>query len=439
MGEDRIRGEMSQSKVKGLRCISCSMLYNPSEVEYTCPTCGQRRGTLEVLYDYDEVKRGFTKDSLRQTRDYSIWRYLPLLPVEDERYIQPLRVGYSPLYRFDHLAREYGVGELYIKDDGGNPTASYKDRASAIVVIKAQEKNKRVVACASTGNAASSLAGLSANTDLQTVIFVPKSAPEAKLAQLLIYGAKVLAVDSSYDQAYDLCLEAAARYGWYNRSAAINPYLVEGKKTGALEIAEQLGWEVPDRVIVPVGDGSVISGVCKGFQELLRLGFIERMPQIIGVQAEGAGPIKRAFEQFNGGKVIIEDREAHTVADSISVGKPRDIVKAVKYVSAAQGAFISVSDDQILSALGELARKTGVFAEPAAAAAYAGFLSSAEQGGLDKGDRVVVLITGNGLKDVPAARRVVGEPYFIEPELSDVEQIVNGWNIESPSPLMGEG
>ncbi|MFQ6090615.1 MAG: threonine synthase, partial [Candidatus Bipolaricaulia bacterium] len=294
-------------KIAALRCISCSALYSPEEVEYTCPKCGPRRGTLEVLYDYEEIAKGFTRESLKDDENHTIWRYLPLLPIKGERYIQPLKIGWMPLYRFADLAQEYGVKELYIKDDGGNPTASYKDRASAMAVIKAQEKDKKVITCASTGNAASSLAGLSANTDLTTIIFVPRSAPEAKIAQLLVYGAKVLAVNGSYDEAYDLCAEAAGRYDWYNRSAAVNPYLVEGKKTGALEIAEQLEWQIPDKVIVPVGDGSVISGIYKGFYDLLQLGFIERIPRIIGVQAEGAGPVKRAFERFDGSEVIIED------------------------------------------------------------------------------------------------------------------------------------
>jgi len=407
-----------------LRCISCGAVYSPDEVEYTCPECGPRRGTLEVLYDYDRVRRELSREGLREDRNYAIWRYLPLLPIADPGYIQPLKIGWTPLYRFDNLANKYGVRELYIKDDGCNPTASYKDRASAVVVVKAQEKGKKVVTCASTGNAASSLAGLAANTDLTTIIFVPGSAPEAKLAQLLIYGAKVFAVEGSYDEAYDLCLEAAERYGWYNRSAAINPYLVEGKKTGALEIAEQLDWRAPDKVFVPVGDGSVISGVCKGFFELHQLGFIERIPQVIGVQAAGANAVQRAFERFDGQDVIIEDGTAETVADSIAVGKPRDVVKAVKYVRRSGGFFVAVSDEQILRAMAELARSTGVFAEPAAAAAYAGFLSLAEKGQLNKNDRVVVLITGNGLKDIAAARRAVGKPYPIKADIAEVERLV---------------
>ncbi len=418
-------------KVVALRCITCGSSYSPEELDYTCPRCGPRRGTLEVLYDYSKIRRGFTRESLKKrSQNYTIWRYLPILPVEEEgqRYIQPLRVGWTPLYRFEQLARKYGVRELYLKDDGVNPTASYKDRASALVVIKAQEKNKKIITCASTGNAASSLAGFAANTALTTIIFVPKSAPAAKLAQLLIYGAKVLAVEGSYDQAYDLCLEAAERYGWYNRSAAINPYLVEGKKTGALEIAEQLDWEVPDLVLVPVGDGSVISGIYKGFHDLLELGFIAGIPKIIGVQAEGASPIKRAFERYDGNEVIIEDQEAKTLADSIAVGKPRDIVKAVKYVSAAKGSFISVSDQEILRAIGELARRTGIFAEPAAAAAYAGFRALAEQGRLSKSDRVVIMITGSGLKDIAAAREAaeVKEPYTIGASLDEVERALKG-------------
>jgi threonine synthase len=413
-------------KVAALRCITCGSVYGPEELDYTCPRCGPRRGTLEVLYDYSKIRRGFTREALKKSRNYTMWRYLPLLPVEDERYIQPLRVGWTPLYRFDGLAREYGVRELYIKDDGLNPTASYKDRASAIVVIKAQEKGKKVITCASTGNAASSLAGFAASTPLSTIIFVPKAAPEAKLTQLLIYGAKVLAVEGSYDQAYDLCLEAAERYGWYNRSAAINPYLVEGKKTGALEVAEQLGWEIPDLVFVPVGDGSVISGIYKGFHDLLELGFIEAIPRIVGVQAQGADPIKRAFERYNGDEVAIEDQAADTIADSIAVGKPRDIVKAVKYIHAAKGSFISVSDQQILEAIAELARRTGIFAEPAAAAAYAGFRLLAEQGRLSRSERVVVMITGSGLKDIASARKAAQAeaegPYTIGASLEELER-----------------
>jgi threonine synthase len=406
--------------VVALRCISCGTEYGPKVVEYVCPNCGPRRGTLEVIYDYKNLKKRLSRSVFEKERERTLWRYLPLLPIRDRRFIQPLRVGWTPLYPFPKLASEYGLEALYIKDDGQNPTASYKDRASAVVVIKAQEKEKAVVTCASTGNAASSLAGFAAATDLKTIIFVPQTAPEAKVAQLLIYGAKVFLVKGSYDTAYDLASEAAEAFGWYNRSAAVNPYLVEGKKTGALELAEQLDWDVPDAVFVSVGDGSVISGICKGFEELQRLELIERVPAVIGVQAEGASPIADAFERYDGATVEIEDIEARTLADSICVGKPRDIVKAVTYVAQNGGRFMRVSDEEILQAMDTLATRTGVFAEPAGAAPFAGLVKLVKVGALS-GKRVAVMVTGSGLKDILSARKAVGEPIEIEPTLAAVK------------------
>jgi len=404
-----------------LRCITCRTEFPPDELEYTCPTCGPRRGTLEVLYDYDRLRESIDRDTFARSGRPSMWRYLPLLPVEEERFIQPLRVGWTPTYTFDGLAADLGLSRLYVKDDGLNPTASYKDRASSIVVIKAQEKGRPVVTCASTGNAASSLAGFAAATDLRAVIFVPKRAPEAKVAQLLIYGAKVFLVDGSYDVAYDLASEAADAFGWYNRSAAINPYLVEGKKTGALEIAEQLRWNPPDVVLVGVGDGSVISGLCKGFDELSQLGLIDHVPRVIGVQAEGASPVAAAFDRSDAATVEISDVEADTIADSICVGTPRDVVKAVTYVRQNGGAFVTVSDREILAAIGELARRTGVFAEPAGAASFAGLRKLASAGTLD-GASAAIVVSGSGLKDAASARKAVGEAIPIAPLLKEIER-----------------
>jgi threonine synthase len=409
--------------VVALRCISCRSEYEPEVLEYVCPNCGARRGTLEVLYDYPNLRERLTRSYFEKEREPTMWRYLPLLPIQDRRFIQPLRVGWTPLYPFPKLASEHGLKALYIKDDGQNPTASYKDRASAVVVIKAQEKGKAVVTCASTGNAASSLAGFAAATALETIIFVPQTAPEAKVAQLLIYGAKVFLVKGSYDTTYDLASEAAEAFGWYNRSAAVNPYLVEGKKTGALELAEQLDWDVPDTVFVSVGDGSVISGICKGFQELHCLKLIERVPMVIGVQAEGASPIAEASEHYDGTTVEIKDIEARTLADSICVGKPRDIVKAVTYVARNGGRFVRVSDEEILQAMVALATKTGVFAEPAGAAPFAGLVKLVKAGAL-AGKRVAVIVTGSGLKDILSARKAVGEPIGIEPTLAAVKRHV---------------
>ncbi len=408
-------------EIAKLRCVSCGREFSPDEIDYTCPDCGPRRGTLEVLYDYDALRAELTREHFARETDYSMWRYLPLLPIQNRRFIQPLHVGWTPVYRFPEYARALGLSALYIKDDGRNPTASYKDRASSVVVIKAQEKRRPVVTCASTGNAASSLSGFAAATDLETVIFVPRTAPEAKVAQLLIYGAKVFLVRGSYDVAYDLAAQAAEEFGWYNRSAAVNPYLVEGKKTGALELAEQLGWDPPDFVFVGVGDGSVISGICKGFEELRTLGLIAKVPRVIGVQAAGAAPIAKAFDRYDGSEVRIEDIEAETVADSICVGKPRDIVKAVTYVARNGGKFITVTDAEIVDAIATLARRTGVFAEPAGATPFAGLRKLAASGEI-AGKSAAVMVTGNGLKDVAAARRAVGAPIEIDPDLRAVKE-----------------
>ena len=410
------------NNVTGLRCVSCGKDYGPSELDYTCPDCGTRRGTLEVLYDYDSAGKEF-REKVKSGTVVDITRYSPLLPVENLDNLPPLRVGGTPLYGFHGLTDE--LDKIWIKDDSGNPTASYKDRATVMAIAAARQRGIGTMTCASTGNAASSLAGLAAASRMETVIFVPAAAPEAKIAQLLVYGANVFAVEGSYDQAYDLCLEAADKYGWYNRSAAIHPYLVEGKKTGALEMADQLDWDLPDTVFVSVGDGSIISGICKGFRELVEIGLIDEAPQVIGVQAEGADTIASAFDSYDGGEVTIEDRTASTIADSISVGKPRDIVKAVKYTYENGGRFLTVSDEEITSGLVELARKRGVFAEPAAATAYAGLKKALRRGDLADSDEVGVFITGSGLKDVSAAQKGVKGPMKVSPDLAEVDDALD--------------
>ncbi|MDP2952137.1 MAG: threonine synthase, partial [Chloroflexota bacterium] len=304
--------------VLGLKCVLCGEEYATHEVLYVCPKHGYE-GILDVQYDYQLIAKRLTKEGLAQNRDYSIWRYKPLLPVEAESPTPSLQVGWTPLYRAKRWGEKLGLPHLYLKDDGRNPTASLKDRASAIGVVKAQELGKRIITCASTGNAASSLAGLAASVEMRTVIFVPESAPKAKVAQLLIFGAQVIMVKGTYDEAFNLCLEASDEFGWYSRNTSYNPYLSEGKKTAALEICEQLSWRVPDRVFVSVGDGCIIGGLHKGFKDLLTLGFIERLPKLVGVQAEGAAPLVRAWETGEFQPVV-----PHTIADSISVGVPRD-------------------------------------------------------------------------------------------------------------------
>ncbi len=397
-----------------LKCVLCGASYAPGEVEYTCPVCGLD-GTLDVLYDYEEAARTMTKESLAG-RERSLWRYEEILPVVDKGSIPHLAVGWTPLYECPAVAEEYGVREFRVKDDGRNPTGSLKDRASAVGVARALDIGQRTVACASTGNAASSLSGFAAVGGIRSFIFVPEKAPVAKVTQLLVYGATVVLVKGDYADAFNLATAAINKYGWYNRNCAINPYLVEGKKTCALEIAEQTGWDLPDRVFISVGDGCCIGGLYKGFADLLRMGLISRMPKIVGVQARGAKPI---YEAFKSKAERVAFGPADTVADSISVGAPRNWAKALRAVRESEGDMVTVSDEEILSAIPELARKTGVFGEPAGAAAFAGFRKMAGEGLLGRGERVAVVVTGNGLKDIENARKSVGVPMLVEPTIED--------------------
>lgn len=407
------------SYVKKLKCLLCGSEYNPDEVTYTCPKCGND-GILEVIYDYEEIKKHFSKESLQSNKDYSMWRYLPLLPVNDPSKIGPLKVGWTPLYEAKRIREDLGIPYLWIKDDGRNPTASLKDRASAIAVVKAQELGKKVVTCASTGNAASSLAGASASVGLKNYIFVPRTAPKAKIAQLLVFGATVLAVKGSYDEAFDLSIKATEKFGWYNRNTAFNPYMVEGKKTVALEIIEQMNFEVPDYVFVSVGDGCIISGVAKGYKDMLSLGFIDKIPKLVAVQAEGCKPIVDAVNGDGSVKFVKPD----TIADSIAVGIPRNRVMAVRDVKESGGFGVAVSDEEILSAIKYLGSTQGIFAEPAGATGFAGMLKALKEGKISKNDKIVVIVTGNGLKDVESAQKAGGTPIEIEPRIEDVERVL---------------
>lgn len=406
------------SHVTGLRCVLCGKVYAPDEVEYVCPDHGNE-GILDVLYDYDAIRIG--RGDLGT--DWSMWRYRPLLPIEADAAVPPLKVGWTPMYEIQAM----GLARLWVKDGGREPTASFKDRASAIAIVKAREKGAEVVTTASTGNAAAALSGLSASVGQQNVIFVPRSAPEAKIAQLLVFGSTVFTVQGSYDDAFELCLQVADEYGWYNRNTAYNPYMSEGKKTAAYEIAEQLGWEVPSVVLVSVGDGCIIGGLHKGFKDLLALGWIDRMPRLIGVQAAGSNYMAEAWE--SGEDVLTKPPiDAQTVADSISAGLPRDRVKAMAAVVETDGAYVTVDDEEILSAIPAMARASGVFGEPAGAAAFAGLLKAKELGLLTGDDTVVVLNTGSGLKDVASAVRAASSagsaPYEIPPTLEAVRAVM---------------
>ncbi len=399
--------------VLGLRCIHCGKELPAKPGIYTCPSCGSKEGILDVEYDYKAINQISSRVQVENSRDSSMFRYLPFLPIRPDTPRPNLRIGGSPLYKPSLLGKSLGMNHLYVKDDGQNPTASLKDRASALAVIKAFEEKASTIACSSTGNAASSLAGNAAAMGFNTYIFVPERAPQGKISQLLIFGAKVISVQGSYEDAFRLSAEAIERWGWYNRNAAINPYLVEGKKTVALEIAEQLRWKIPDWVVLSVGDGCTLAGVWKGFKDLYRAGWTDRLPKLVGVQSTGCSPLVDAF---------LEDRpwrpaEENTIADSIAVGVPRNPEKALRAVHESGGTMVAVSDGEILEAMRLLGRTSGIFGEPAGVTGMAGLKRLIEKGKIQSHEKLVVIVTGNGLKDVKNAIAATGEPLKVKPSL----------------------
>ena len=404
------------NNVAGFKCLECMRTFRVDEIKYVCPACG---GNLDVLYDYERIAAQISKAALATDRNLTIWRYRPLLPMEDTSPVPPLSVGWTPLYDVPRLTDEFGVRQVLVKDDGRNPTASFKDRPSALAVVKAQEAGATVATTASSGNAGAALAGMCASVGLKSVIFVPATTPAAKVAQLQIYGATVVLIEGSYEQACELCLAASEQFGWYQRTTGYNAFTAEGKKTAALEIAEQLNWQVPDRVIVGVGDGNIIGGLWKGFCDLQQLGWIDRIPKLTGVQAGGAAPLVGAIN----GDGVIRPGIGQTIADGINVGDPRDATRAMRAMRETSGGAVAVSDEEIIAAIPRLARTTGVFAEPGAAAAFAGFVKLREQGVIQSEESVVLVITGSGLKDINTARRSVGEPLRIQPDVAELNKL----------------
>lgn len=404
-----------RDKVQGFRCLQCAAEAAPAKVKYVCPRCG---GNLQVLYDYKSIRKRISRKSLAADPERSIWRYLELLPLQDRRGAAPVDVGWTPLYHARRLGAKLGLKHLYLKDDGRNPSASFKDRASAVVVARAIENNEKVVAGASTGNAAASLACMMAGGPRPPVIFVPRTAPEAKVAQLLVYGATVLSVDGTYDEAFDLCAKACEEFGWYNRNTGYNPFTREGKKTCAYELCEQLNWQVPDFVFVSVGDGNIISGLWKGFTDFHALGLIPTLPRLVAVQATGSAAIARAWER---GEAVRPVRGI-TVADSIGVSLPRDGAAAVQAIQESDGFAVTVGDRDILAAIPAIAQGANVFAEPAAAAAYAGLAQCAQAGQVRAGDSIVLVITGNGLKDIASAMKAAGRPHAVDTSMAKLRR-----------------
>jgi len=387
------------------RCFACDTTQAADFSGWTCPSCG---GNLDVVNDENTI--------LEQVRKS---------PFETESI--PLQIGNTPLYPAERLGQTIGLRNLYLKDDTVNPSASSKDRASAAVVLQAIDAGANIVSVASTGNAGSSLACIAAAAGLQAMVLVPENAPVAKLTQAMSFGATVLAVRGSYDDAFDLCLAASAEFGWFNRSTGVNPFTREGKKICAWEIWASLDGRVPDRVVVPTGDGNILSGMWKGWCELKAVGLIDRLPKIDCAQSTGSDAISRTVLGTRDGgdidwaSVQLATVNAHTVADSISVDRPRDGLAAVRAVIESGGEAIAVPDAKILAAIPEIAAATGVFPEPAAATPWAAVKQMVTDGRIAPDEVVVCLVSGNGLKDIASARKVAGLPQVIDPSLEALE------------------
>ena len=383
-----------------LECTACGRVFVPGDGSHVCPDHEGVGGILDVQYDLNGARE--TIESRLGGGITDLWQYAPLLPTDG--HAVELGAGGTPLLDAPTLSEELGVS-VHLKDERGNPTGSIKDRASAILTSRALSGEASVLTCASTGNAAASLAGYAARTGLDCCIFVPADVPEGKAVQPLVYGADVYAVDGDYDDAFSLCRRVAADRGWYDCSAAVNPYAVEGLRTVGHELAEQTRESVPDWLVYPMGNGCGLAAAWKGFREFERMGLVEDRPRLLGVQAEGATAIHDRFTSreaaADGGPA------AETQADSIDVGHPHNARKACRALGASNGATVVVSDDEILAAERALGHAEGIYAEPASAATLAGLESAVERGIVAPGESATLVVTGTGLKDTASARDLV--------------------------------
>ncbi|MBI9037425.1 MAG: threonine synthase [Bacteroidales bacterium] len=409
------------------QCINCGKTYSPAEVQYFCPECEKEnssksppKGVLKTIYNFENIIKSVLKpDSIEKPVGFPELDFFDLLPLFDKRCFPLLKIGQTPLYKTNSLRGENLPFDIFLKDDSQNPTFSFKDRASAVVSAYAKENEIKTIVTASTGNAGSSIAGICASQQQKAIVFVPASAPQAKLTQIVMYGATIIPVDGTYDDAFDLSIEASKHYGFYNRNTAYNPLTIEGKKTVSFEIALEMNFSLPDRVFVPVGDGVIISGVYKGFEDLLKIGLINKMPVIVAVQAKGSDNLTRNIfaEEFI-------SKPSRTIADSIAVDIPRNFYMASAYIKEYHGEFITVSDNEILDASVLLSNEKGIFTEPASAAAYAGLIKYIENHKFEDKSKNLVLLTGSGLKDLTSIQSKIEIPKAIKPCIDEIEKII---------------
>ncbi|OFX85417.1 MAG: threonine synthase [Bacteroidetes bacterium GWF2_33_16] len=403
-------------------CIDCGKQYFTNEIIYLCSTCSSKnnnssppKGVLKIVYNFSEHLK---KNS--HFKDFKSNSFLDLLPINYKSSLPKLNVGNTPLYNFNLLDNKELPFQLFFKDDSQNPTYSFKDRASALVSAFAKENNINTIVAASTGNAGSSLAGICASQGQKAIVMVPETAPLAKLTQIIMYGATIVPVKGTYDQAFDLSIKATEEFGWYNRNTAFNPFTIEGKKTVSFEIYDQLGENLPDKIFVSVGDGVIISGIYKGFEDLYNLKLIDKIPTIVAIQAMGSDNIIRNLKS-----TTFVSKSGNTIADSISVDIPRNFYMAKHFIQKYKGECLIVTDNEILEASVILSKNTGLFAEPAAASAFAGFLKYYQENKLDNNSKNVVLLTGSGLKDLKSIQSVLRIPESIDPTIDNLKNLIS--------------
>ncbi len=399
-----------------LECIICGKEHPAVPEIYTCSECGIE-GILDAVFDLEMLK-GTLSNSLSSRKAFNMWRYKELLPVTPTSTFDMLDLSVTPLYSCPSLKSIFGSEKIMVKDDGRQPTGSLKDRASAIGILMSKASHKDIISCSSTGNAASSLAGISARLNMPCVIFVPQRAPLPKIAQLVVFGANVFKVSGTYSQAFQISQNSAQKYNWYNRNCAINPYLVEGKKTVSLEIIEQMKNSLPDWLVVSVGDGCTVSGVCKGLLELYNVGYIDKLPRVLAVQSERADALYRAWKY----DTDLKEGDSSTIADSIAVGYPRNWRKAIKYINQVDGIMLTVSDNEIVEMHKDIPRLTGIFSEPAASASFAGLKRAIDSNIISINESVVVISTGNGLKDINTTIDNINQPPIISTSIDNLEE-----------------
>ncbi len=404
--------------VDGLQCRECGRKYDTSSI-YVCEFCF---GPLEVMYRYEEIKEQLTVEELMR-RPKTMWRYRELLPLDHEPTVG-LEVGFTPLIKAHRLAKVMGVRELYIKNDSVSyPTLSFKDRVVSVALSKAKEFGLGVVACASTGNLANSVAALAASADLESYIFVPFDLEQGKILGTLIYGTNLIGVRGSYDEVNRLCSEIAQNLKWGFVNINLRPFYAEGSKTFGFEIAEQMGWKLPQHVVVPMAGGSLITKIWKGFKELEKLGFLNRgTSKIHGAQASGASPITTALKE---GQDLIKPQKPHTIAKSLAIGNPADGYYSLKVMHESEGWGEDVTDAEIIQAMKLLAKTEGIFTETAGGVTLGVTQKLVQQGVIPRDESILVCITGNGLKTQEAVMGEVGQPVVIEPNINDFQRMAN--------------